>query len=409
MNTDGWKTKPKVALASVLVMLACSAFAYASPKYKVLHAFGRGTDGGGLWSPVTLDKKGNLYGATSGGGAYNGGIVFRLTPHPDGKWTESILHSFPSTSGDAAAPNGGLIQDGSGNWYGTSTYGGSYYVGAVFEMTNGPKGWTVTVLYSFGEHSDDGDRPTAGVVMDRVGSLYGTAPGSYSMAFELSPEPGTDSWNETILHHFGVKEGDGSAPYAGLVLDQAGNLYGTTYGGGAYNGGTVYELERTANGWKEKILHAFAVNYHDGHTPGWGALAMDASGSLYGTTAGGGCCGGVIYRLTPDAEGHWRETILYEFKGGAEGFEAGAGVVMDNAGNLYGTTVYGGDPGCGVVYKLAPEPKDKWKYTVLHTFGYGNDGCQPDANLILDGRGNLYGTTAIGGAYGAGVVFELTP
>lgn len=171
----------------------------------------------------------------------------------------------------------------------------------------------------------------------------------------------------------------------------------------------MYEVELTASGWREKILHSFAVNYHDGHTPGVGALAMDSSGNLYGTTAGGGCCGGIIFRLTHSSGGQWKETILYQFRGGALGFEAGAGVVMDKVGNLYGTTIRGGGPGCGVLYKLAPGSGDKWTYTVLHTFGYGNDGCQPDANLTLAPDGTLYGTTATGGQYGSGVVFELTP
>jgi len=137
-------------------------------------------------------------------------------------------------------------------------------------------------------------------------------------------------------------------------------------------------------------------------------LVLDSEGRLYGTTDVGGATGnGTIYRLTPQSGGRWKETILYSFKGGAGGQEPSAGVVMDQAGNLYGTTI-GGGCGCGVVYKLAPQAGGKWKYTLLHTF-VGSDGAQPDANLILDGKGNLYGTTATGGAGGAGVAFELTP
>lgn len=157
-------------------------------------------------------------------------------------------------------------------------------------------------------------------------------------------------------------------------------------------------------------MHRFDNNGVDGITPGGGALFMDASGNLYGTTAGGGCCGGVTFQLARSEDGHWKEAILCEFPGGEDGEEPGAGVVMDAAGNLYGTTMYGGDPDCdcGVVYKLAPGAKGKWVYTALHAFT-GFDGAQPDANLIVDPRGNLYGTAATGGKYGGGIVFEIMP
>jgi len=234
-------------------------------------------------------------------------------------------------------------------------------------------------------------------------------------------------------------------PAAGVIFDGAGNLYGTTISGGigcAYGCGTVYELTPESGGkWKETILHRFDNNGTDGVEPGFGALAMDAAGSLYGTTRGGGLnfCGGVgsrpagtapgrpaassgrtpgpqigncgtIFRLTKDAKGHWKETILYNFATGAPGFGPNSGVVIDTAGNLYGMTMYGGDLGCdcGVVYELSPVPKGQWTYTVLHRF-VGSDGAQPDANLILDDEGNLYGTAVTGGQYGGGVAFELTP
>jgi len=396
-----------IAAATAALLLAQAA--WACPKYKVLHAFGKGNDGGGLWNSVTFDKRGNLYGATSGGGAYGYGIVFKLTRHTDGKWTETILHSFKNGDPDGSEPNGGLLQDALGSWYGTTSRDGPYHVGTAFQLAHEPDGWTVNVIYPFGEQSNDGEFPTAGLVMDKSGDLYGTAPYGGSTAFELKLGP--DGWHETVLHRFGIRKGDGAAPFAGLIVDRLGNLYGTTEAGGigcAGEGcGTVYEIEHAATGWHEKVLHYFDNNGRDGVTPGWGALIMDAKGRLYGTTAGGGCCGGVVFKLTPSPDGCWKETILHQFKGGAGGFEAGAGVVTDKAGNLYGTTIYGGTC-CGVVYKLAPGSNGKWTYTVLHTFN-GYDGAQPDANLILDHKGNLYGTTATGGANGAGVVFELTP
>ena len=413
MAAERWKLKTGKAVA-VIVALALGSGVGSATSYKILRSF-NGADGTGPWGGVTLDDKGDLFGASASGGdlnecdGYGCGVVFELRPLPGGKWAEAVLYKFDSNGSDGYTSYGS-VTIGSGNrLYGTTHAGGSHHIGTVFELARGASGWTEKVLYSFGTRSKDGYEPTAGVAMDKAGNLYGTAPYGGSTAFELSP--GSGGWKETMLHRFGIQKNDGAGPFAGVILDTSGNLYGTTYGGGAYNGGTVYEIERTATGWKEKVLHSFAVNYKDGHTPGWGSLFMDSSGSLYGTTAGGGCCGGVVFKLTPDSNGRWKETILYQFQGGASGFEPNAGVVMDKAGNLYGTTDYGGNAycDCGVIYKLAPGRKGKWTYTVLHTFGIGNDGGVPEGNLVIDGKGNLYGGTVLGGTYGGGVVFELTP
>jgi uncharacterized repeat protein (TIGR03803 family) len=371
------------------------------------------------------------------GGVHGQGVVFKLTPQTNGNWTEAILHNFPSSSGDGGGPNGGLIQDRAGNWYGTTVGGGYHNTGTIFELTHRSHGWAEFPLYKFGtSNADDGYGPTAGLVMGKAGNLYGAAPrGGPTLggaAFELTPRSG--GWQETLIDTFSQKN-DGGGPFAGLILDTAGNLYGTTEGGGAYDLGTAYAVEHTSTGWHEKVLHSFDNNGVDGVGPGWGVLFMDNSGSLYGTTSGGGShtcfaseikaiangpgaghfpgnaignCG-TIFKLIKLADGRWKETILYNFNSGATGSGPGAGVVMDKTGNLYGTTIYGGSGcGCGVVYKLAPNTKGTWTYAVLHTF-VGSDGAQPDANLIVDDKGNLYGTTATGGAYGGGVVFELTP
>ena len=399
-----------VAAVLVVTVLCLSIDAFPASKYKVLHAFGKGTDGAGLWDSLTSDKKGSLYGTTGGGGIHGGGTVFKLTAGTNGRWSERVLHSFDYHT-EGAGPTGGLIFDQAGNLYGTTQADGAHNGGDVFELTPDRSGWTERILYSFGTRKNDGYQPYAGVALDeKTGRLYGTAPrGGPTLggaAFELTP--GSDGWQETLVDTFS-KKNDGGGPFAGVILDRAGNLYGTTEGGGAHTYGTVYEVQHTSAGWKEHVLHNFPAFTGDGEIPGIGALTIDGSGSLYGTTAGGGCCGGTVFKLTPGTDGHWKETILHEFQGGASGYEPGAGVVTDQAGNLYGTTIAGGSSqcGCGVVYKLARRAKGKWTYTVLHTFT-GNDGAQPDANLILDGKGNLYGTTATGGANGAGVVFELT-
>jgi uncharacterized repeat protein (TIGR03803 family) len=395
--------------AALATILTVTSTAWAKPRYKVLHAFGDGQDGAGTWGSLLLDAKGDLYGTTGGGGAYGYGTAFELTHEPDGRWSETILHDFDRNGQDGYGPTSNLVFGGTGNLYGTTTYGGANYdAGTVFELVDGATGWTENVIYNFGGHQNDGFEPYSGVTVGATGYLFGTTPHGGTV-FELTDH---SSWNETVLHDFIHKPHDGSGPFAGVVLDTSGNLFGTTEYGGEQNLGVVYELSPNADGsWKERILHDFCTkgppNCPDGHTPGVGALTMDSAENLYGTTDGGGCCGGVVFRLSPQPDGHWKETVLHDFKGGADGYGPGAGVVRDKAGNLYGTTIYGGKGG-GVVYKLSPGKNGKWEYTVLHTFT-GSDGAQPDANLILDGKGNLYGTTATGGTYGGGVAFELTP
>lgn len=387
--------------------------ALAQAKFTVLHAFGRGSDGGGAYSGVAFDQKGNLYGTTSGGGVYGYGTVYQLKHRPDQSWAEKVIHSFAHASPDGEEPEASVVFDSSGKLYGTAQLGGIDHGGTVFQMVHGRSGWSFEVIYDFCSQSgcSDGGSPWGNLVMDAAGNLYGTA----FNVFELSPGP--DGWTETVLHDFCQQPcSDGYQPFAGVIIDAKGNLFGTTVTGGAYGYGTVFKVTHKADGsWSERVLHSFGGAPNDGMKPGVGALVFDRQGSLYGTTAQGGKngCGtvhcGVLFRLTPTAGGHWKETILHHFKKGLTGSWPGAGVVTDEAGNLYGTTGAGGtDCDCGVVYKLSPNPDGTWTYTVLHSFS-GTDGAQPDANLILDDKGNLYGTTVTGGPEGYGVVFEITP
>jgi uncharacterized repeat protein (TIGR03803 family) len=398
-------------LAALLLTFAPSA--WCAPNYKVLHAFTGGNDGEELWGSLLLDSQGNVYGTTYSG-AKNGGTVFELTPERGGPWRETTLYTFCSESEciDGASSTAGLIFDALGNLYGTTALGGAYASGTAFELSpQGDGTWSESVLYSFGNQGPVA--PYAGVIMDPFGNLYGTG-GGY--AYQLSP--GSAGWTLSDLHAFTGQNGDGNGPLAGVIRDAFGKLYGTTYAGGAHGWGTVYKLTPSSGGWQEQILHSFPAFPTDGQRPELGSLVLDKAGRLYGTTEQGGAnlCGdvgcGIIFRLTPGAGGQWREDILYNFsprRNSATGYGPDAGVVLDKAGNIYGTTLYGGSAaGCGVVYKLAPAAKDKWKYTVLHTF-VGSDGCGPTANLILDHKGNLYGTTVLGGTYSLGVAFELTP
>jgi len=398
------------ATSVLFALLLLASGVSAAPKYKVLHAFGLGNDGGGLWGSLVLDTRGNVYGSTSGGGVYDYGTVFELTPGLGGEWTESILHSYEFGDPDGDEPNSDLILDAEGNLYGTAGFGGTHNRGTVFELAHGT--WAETVLYNFCSKPDcrDGGSPKAGLVRDDEGNFYGTA----FYPFELSPK--ADGWKETVLHRYNCRNHGPCDLLAGLILDAAGNLYGITGSGGAHDYGTVFELTYTpADGWKQTILHSFGTFHTDGRRPYGGALTLDSAGNLYGTTGGGGkhvdtCSCGTVFKLTPGANGKWKETILHSFTLGSGGLGPGAGVVMDKTGNLYGTASAGGnkDCSCGVVFELAPSPDGKWKYTVLHSF-VGSDGAGPGANLILDGGGNLYGTTTTGGEYNGGVAFEVTP
>jgi uncharacterized repeat protein (TIGR03803 family) len=314
--------------------------------------------------------------------------------------TETLLHSFRNWP-DGANPQAGLIRDAAGNLYGTTFKGGfkgnsicGDGCGTVFKVSKAGK---ETVLYRF--TGSDGALPTASLVRDKAGNLYGTTldggvPG-VGTVFKLDA-----TGHETVLHSF-TGSPDGANPLAGLILDAGGNLYGTTDVGGAKAAGTVFEVDTSG---KETVLYSFTGGADVGEP--WGGVIRDKAGNLYGTTFGGGTSGsGTVFKIAPNGT----ETVLYSFAGGTDGQFPAAGVIMDGAGNLYGTTKYGGDPsacngfGCGTVFKLARNGTE----TVLYSFSGGADGNAPLAGVIRDAGGNLYGTTNVGGSLGFGTVFKL--
>ena len=297
----------------------------------VLYSFTGGSDGAYPYAGLIADSAGNLYGTTFGGGASYAGTVFKLSP----SGTETVLHSFAWS--DGALPYGGLIADSAGNLYGTTWNGGSGSCGTVFKLS--PSG-TETVLYSF-TCGIDGAYPYAGLIADGAGNLYGTTSGggaSYAgTAFKLSP-----SGTETVLYSF-TGGTDGGHPYAGLIADGGGNLYGTTGGGGALNAGTVFKLSPSGT---ETVLYSFACSA-DGASP-YAGLIADSAGNLYGTSLGGcAASNGTVFKVTPSGM-----TVLYSFTGGADGALPYAGLIADSAGNLYGTTYSGGTAFVGTVFKL---------------------------------------------------------
>ena len=415
------------AMAIVFTLTVVLIQSAQSQTFTGLYSFTGSTDGCCPSAGLTRDAAGNLYGTTRYGGPEDKGTVFELMPRAGGGWTEQTLYSFGGGT-DGAGPVAGLILDRAGNLYGTTSGGGDlacgapYGCGTVFRLMPQAGGrWTEQVLHSFGGGTD-GEEPAAGLIFDPAGNLYGTTSYGgtydYGVVFEITAGGG---WREQVLHTFG-SGGDGIVPYYGsLVIDAAGNLYGTTLYGGAYgSGGTVFEL---MPGGTERVLHSFG-NGTDGAGP-YAGLIMDASGNLYGTTGDGGdlnCHYGVgcgtVFELVPQVGGGWTETVLYAFKG-TDGNYPLAGLIFDVAGNLYGTTDGGGGscstpPGvpCGTVFKLTPQAGGRWTEQVLHSFG-GPDGAYPSAGLIMDPAGTLYGTTNLGGGgncngFGCGVVFEIT-
>ena len=388
-------------LVAILGMLVAAQKAQAQT-FTTLYGFTGGFDGGTPSDGIVLDAQGDVYGTTQSGGAgrckLGCGTLFKLTPNG----TETVIYSFPAGAKSGASP--GLIWDTKGNLYGTTigTPKGPY--GAVFELTNQAKAkWR----YLF-KQTVDGDIPDGVLFMDTKGNLYGTTleGGAYGdgTVFQVTPKR-----IETVLHSFGSSGSDGMEPLAGLVSDLQGNLYGTTLLGGSNDVGTVYKI---TPGGTETVIYNFSGEM-DGAGPSAGMI-FDAQSNLYGTTlegGGGSLCSkgvfpgcGTVFKLDPNGT----ETVLYRFTGGADG--AGPlSLVLDNKGNLYGTTVEGGASNRGTVYEITAAGTEE----VLYSFTGGTDGQFP-GNLVMDSQGNLYGTTSSGGGYvcqqhGCGTVFKLKP
>lgn len=356
---------------------------------------------GGYISAATLaiDSVGNLYGTTNpvtGVGtrsAYPNGAVFKLST----TGTITVLSGFagatqPDTPLTGPGTNAGVVVDASGNVYGTTFAAG--VSGAIYEVNTAGKKST---LYSFGG-APGGSYPN-GIAVVSGGEIYGTTADGGTANLGVVYKLNTKG-QETTLHSF--KGGtDGASPSAApLAIDAAGNIYGTTEHGGAYGVGTVYKI--SASG-QETVLYAFTGGA-DGATPEGGAV-LDSAGNLYGTTAGGGSGSvtglqeGVVFEVTPSG----KESVLYSFTGLSDGGSPSAGVIFDPEGNLYGTTFYGGTYNGGVVFKLTPAGQE----TALYSFMGTSDGADPEEGLVRDSAGNLYGTNANYGAYQGGVLFKL--
>lgn len=378
---------------------------------KVLHTF-LDKPAANPVSNLIFDGHGNLYGSTisSGFQVCKCGTVFRLSPETDGGWDYQVLYQFTGT-GDGGYPVGNLVFDNAGRLYGASSYGN----GNVFRMTQQADGsWTETTVYTFTGGSD-GSRPEAGLIIDSAGNLYGTTLGGGNYGegtvYEVTPMPG-GGWSEVVLYSF--SGADGASPFAGVTLDQDGSLYGTTGLGGQYGRGTVFKLTANAGGWNETVLHSFKGGADPGEP--FTGVVLDSSGNLYGTATDNGFGGsGTVFRLKPNTDGSWKETIIHTFGSGNrnDGASPSSDLIPDAAGNYYGTTYVGGVHYQGTIYKLTRGLGGHWRETVFHNFNY-TDGANPADNPVtFDASGNLFIATGsgglLGGQHGYGVVLEIAP
>jgi uncharacterized repeat protein (TIGR03803 family) len=408
-----------LSIVLALTMVLLPSHSAEAQTYSVVYNFTGSSDGANPVAGVTVDRSGSLYGTTSAGGRKGFGTVYRLV-HSGPNWLFYLVYTFEGltqNSTDGSAPYARVVIGPDGFLYGTTHSGGEgqgckalHGCGTVYTVRPKPGNiwvpWQETVLYSFG--TNDGSNPDYGdLVFDQAGNLYGTTRNGganlQGAVYELSPNGA--NWMEKVLYSF-AGQPDGATPLGGPVFDRAGNLYGTTYAGGTNGTGTVYQLKPSGSGWTENILHSFQTG-SDGVAP-TGGVNFDQPGNLYGATQTGGAAGGgTVFELTSLLGGSWSLSTLYGFLGTAFG-GAYRTVVMDAAGNLYGTTSSDGAHPWGSVYKLT-RSNGGWTYSSLHDFTGGADGGTPYGSLVFDGSGNLYGTASAGGANGQGVVFEITP
>ncbi len=410
------RTAIAVLSLSIVLIFAASQCAQAQ-QYQVLHYFRDSADGEFPWGGLTMDTEGNLYGTTTYGGdfryctGFGCGTVYKLTPEGSG-WAFSTIYQFHGF--DGAEPVSNLVIGPDGAFYGTTPCGqelgnsgqGGCDIGTLYSLKPPAPGcqgplcrWTQTVLYRF--TSTEGGSPDAAPTFDQAGNIYGTTPGGgeygEGTVYELSPSNG--GWIRTTLHSFGGPA-DGTLPHSGVVFDRAGNLYGTAQGT-YYHGGIVYQLQPSGTGWVETVLHVFNG---DGWNP-LGGLIIDSAGNLYGATLGYES-NAVVYRLSP-SNGDWNYAVLHQLPGSNEYGGPQGTLAMDAAGNLYGASQVS-------IFKLAPQPDGSWAYTDLYDFGVPAGGATdggdaPVAGVVLDPQGNLYGTASIGGLNNYGTAWEITP
>ena len=413
------RTVGLVSLAVLATLLAFAPTAQAQT-YQVLHNFIGGADETNSQSGLTIDQSGHLYGTTIGQEQCIAGCgtVYQLS-HQGSGWILSTIYAFRGGQ-DGSYPVNAVTLASDGSLYGTTSAGGviggcfGSGCGTVYHLQppaafchNVTCPWDETVLYRF-QGCPDLSSPNQ-AAFDQAGNIFGaTYEGGFGCPlyfgdggiFKLSPSQG--GWSYQFAYHF-MGELTGCNPLGDVVVDQSENIYGTTYMCGLHGEGAVYQVSPLGSGWREQVLHHFGQTKTDGAEP-FAGMISDTAGNLYGTTAYGGSNGsGTVFELSP-ANGGYTYSVLYNFSGGVGSTSR---LSMDSAGNLYGVQYGGGANNQGMVFKLTSE-SGGWTLTDLHDFD-GSGGSYPIGQVALDANGIVYGTTNQGGAYGNGVVWEITP
>jgi len=421
MTLDGASTNVSRTYALTLalsVTMHLLSSMVAAQTYTVIHDFTGGGDGEAPYTGLTIDAAGNLYGTTVAGGNNGAGVIFKLKRGGSG-WQLTPIYTFTGGA-DGASPQGRVAIAADGTLYGTTAAGGlrrcsGVGCGTVFHLRPSafaPRSvltpWSEDVIYAFS--GTDGYLPQGDLTFDAAGNIYGTTigGGAFNMGAVYKLARAGGGWTESVLYS-AQDDDNGYEPYGGVVMDPAGNLYGV-FQFSRTGLGTAYQLSASGSGWMEQTIHHFDLSGNNGAEP-IGGLILDASGNLYGTTLYGGdfLPGGVAYQLTPSSGG-WNYQTIYSFLNGDGGPEDK--LMMDADGNLYGTAFTAGAFGWGSVFKLT-HSVGGWTMTALHDFCASDfpcpDGARPMSNVVMDAHGNLYGTTTLGGAFGNGVVWQITP
>ncbi len=420
---------------AIMFALAVTVTAAQAQSFQVIHNFTGLGDGSEPNYGITLDSAGNVYGTTFSGDALTG-TVYKLALRGS-NWVLSPLYLFTYQGSGGSIPYATVVIGRDGSLYGTTAYGGDLQAcpngsssgcGTVFNLKPLPSippnpitPWNETVLHTFVK-TDGANAYGGDLIFDVAGNIYGTTYnggtgacfGGCGVVYKMTPSGGT--WTQTVLYNFQPGT-DASHPWAGVIFDQSGNLWGTTVAGGTFGKGTIYQLIPSGGGsWTENIVYNFTGGA-DGDSP-YAGLAFDPSGNVYGATVGGGTdSGGTVYKLTPSG-GSWILTTLKSFSGTSGQLARGpfGRMLLDAAGNIYGATFTGQPYGFGSAFKLAPDGSGGYTYTSLHDFTGGLDGGHPRSYLVMDKNGKLYGATAVGGSgnptncVGAcGVVYQIVP
>ena len=397
-------------LVALLFVFSVASFASTS---QVVYSLAGDEDGEYPDTDLIIDSAGNIYGTSVLGGDFGTGTVFQLTPSGS-SYVHTVLYSFTGGA-DGGQPYKGVTLDAQGNLYGTAVVGGTGGIcagegcGVVYKLTKNGSTWTQSVIYNFTGKSD-GYGPGSGVTFDKAGNLYGTTPtgGAKSMGVIYELSPSGSSWTFKVIHTFSGGS-DGTGGSAGrLLLDSAGRLYGVCTVGGANGAGVAYKLTLVQGTWKFQTLYAFKGTPDAGFP--YGALSMDSSGNLYGTTYYSGANNlGSVYQLALKG-GVWTENLLYSFKGGTDGASPISNVNVDPSGDLYGTTSEGGGRcSCGAIYRLTLPRGGQWTESVVYRFKNTPDGGFVYNGMVPDSSGHYFGSTVHGGTAGEGAFYQFTP